>query len=151
MEDDRSVWEVTVGLGLPDASGPGALDGEGIHPVALALEESVHRLRGGDRIPCYTSFGQDSAIDEFAQRAWGDSYDPARIPVECRLSVYIDDDRLDELVAAIVSELGVEQGGYSRLAGRPVVVGLRLIDMESPTNSAYSGLISQYHDRLDPS
>ncbi len=150
MEDDRGVWEFTVGLGLPDTSGPGALDGEGIHPIALALEESVYRLPGGNRIPCYTSFGQDPETDEFAQRAWGDHYDPARIPVECRLSVYIDDDQLDELTAAVVSELGVDQDGYSKLAGRQVVIGLRLIDLESPANSAYSGLVSQHHDRVDP-
>ncbi|MGW5318473.1 hypothetical protein [Nocardia thailandica] len=149
MEDDRGVWEFTVGLGRPDLAGPGALGGTGIHPVALALEASVHRIGGANRIPCYTSFGPNPDIDEFAQRAWGDAYDPAQTPIECRLSVYVDDEMIDVLIEAIISELDVDQDGWSKIAGRKVVIGLRLIDLDAPSNSAYRGLVSQYQDQLD--
>ncbi|MEU5760024.1 hypothetical protein [Nocardia sp. NPDC047648] len=41
--------------------------------------------------------------------AWDEAYDPARVPVECRLAVYVTDDELDELVPAIVEDLGIER------------------------------------------
>ncbi|MEU5757643.1 hypothetical protein [Nocardia sp. NPDC047648] len=132
---------------MPDATGPGALDGEGIHPVALALEESTHRIRGVNRIPCFTSFGPVTAVDEFAQRAWGDAYDPARVPVECRLAVYATDDELEELVPAIVEDLGIDEDGTSTVVGRKVTIGLRAISSESPENSFYQHLVNQYRDQ----
>ncbi|MFF0544508.1 hypothetical protein ACFYTF_16890 [Nocardia thailandica] len=148
MEDDRGVWEFTVGLGRPDLAGPDAPGGTGIHPVALALEAGVHRIDGTNRIPCYTSFGPIPDIDEFAQRAWGGAYDPARTPIECRLSVYVDDALIDELIEAIISELDVDQDGWSKVAGRKVVIGMRAIDLDAPSNSAYRGLVSRYQDQL---
>ncbi|WP_280315901.1 hypothetical protein [Nocardia abscessus] len=147
MEDERHVWEFAVGLGSPDATGPGALDGEGIHPVALALEESTHRIRGVNRIPCFTSFGPVTAVDEFAQRAWGDTYDPARVPVECRLAVYVTDDELDELVLAVAEDLGLDEDGYSTVVGRKVTVALRAISLGSPENSFYQHLVEQYREQ----
>ncbi|BDU00730.1 hypothetical protein [Nocardia sputorum] len=146
-DDEHEVWEFAVGLGLPDATRPGALHGEGIHPVALALEESTHRIRGVNRIPCFTSFGPVTAVDEFAQRAWGDAYDPARVPVECRLAVYVTDEELDELVPAVVADLGIDEDGYSTVVGRTVTVGLRAISLESPENSFYQHLVDQYRDQ----
>ncbi|MBF6224974.1 hypothetical protein IU470_07605 [Nocardia abscessus] len=146
-DDERQVWEFAVGLGLPDATGPGALDGEGIHPVALALEESTHRIRGVNRIPCFTSFGPVTAVDEFAQRAWGDAYNPACVPVECRLAVYVTDDELDELVLEVVADLGIDVDGYSSVVGRKVTLGLRTISLESPENRFFQHLVDQYRDR----
>ncbi|WP_157172674.1 hypothetical protein [Nocardia exalbida] len=146
-DDERQVWEFAVVIGLPDATGPGALDGEGIHPVALALEESTHRIRGVNRIPCFTSFGPVTAVDEFAQRAWGEAYDPARVPLECRLAVYVTNDELDELVPAIVEGLGIDEDRYSVVVGRKVTVGLRAISLESPENSFSQHLASRYRDQ----
>ncbi|MFD4456993.1 hypothetical protein [Nocardia sp. NPDC058480] len=146
-DDEREVWEFAVGLGLPDETGPGALDGEGIHPIALALEESVHRIEGVNRIPCYTSFGPVTAFDEFAQRAWGDAHDAARVPAECCLAVYVTDDELDVLVTAVVEDLGIAAGGYSTAADRNVTVGLRAISMDSPENGFYQHLVDQYRDQ----
>ncbi|MBF6472766.1 MULTISPECIES: hypothetical protein [Nocardia] len=146
-DNERQVWEFAVGLGLPDATGPGALDGEGIHPVALALEESTHRIRGVNRIPCFTSFGPVTAVDEFAQRAWGDAYDPARVPVDCRLAVYVTDDELGELVLAVAEDLGLDEDGYSTVVGRKVNLGLRAISLESPENAFYQHLVDQYRDQ----
>ncbi|MFD4355070.1 hypothetical protein ACFWPX_21120 [Nocardia sp. NPDC058518] len=145
MDDERDVWEFAVGLGLPDETGPGALGGEGIHPIALALEESVHRIEGVNRIPCYTSFGPVNALSEFAHRAWGDEYD--RVPVECCLAVYVTDDELDALVAAVVENLGIAEDGHSSAADRTVSVGLRIIDLDSPSNSFYQHLVDQFRDR----
>ncbi|MEV0293271.1 hypothetical protein [Nocardia sp. NPDC050710] len=145
-DDEHQVWEFAVGLGLPDATGPGSLDGDGIHPIALALEESAHRIRGVNRIPCYTAFGPVAAFDEFAQRAWGDAYDPARVPVECRLAVYVTDDELDELVLAVAEDLGIDEDGYSTAVDRKITLGLRAISLESPENSFYQHLVDQYRD-----
>jgi hypothetical protein len=150
-DDERDVWEFAVELGLPDETGPGALDGEGIHPIALALEESAHRIKGVNRIPCYTSFGPVTAFDEFAQRAWGDGYDAARVPVECRLAVYVTDDELDALVTAVVEDLGIAEDGYSTAADRKVTVGLRAISLDSPENSFYQHLVDQYRDQTSAS
>ncbi|MEU1549430.1 hypothetical protein [Nocardia sp. NPDC005745] len=100
-----------------------------------------------NRIPCFTSFGPVTAVDEFAQRAWGEAYDPARVPVECRLAVYVTDDELDELVPAIVEDLGIDEDGHSVVVGRKVTVGLWGISLESPENSFYQHLVSQYRDR----
>ncbi|MBF6193590.1 hypothetical protein [Nocardia implantans] len=147
MDDEHQVWEFAVELGMPDAAGPGALHDEGIHPVALALEESTHRIREVNRIPCFTSFGPVTAVDEFAQRAWGDAYDPARVPVECRLAVYVTDEELDELVSAVVADLGIDQDGYSKVVGRKVTIGLRAIPLEAPENSFYQHLVDQYRDQ----
>lgn len=146
-DDEHQAWEFAVELGLPDATVPGALDGEGIHPVALALEESTHRIRGVNRIPCFTSFGPVTAVDEFAHRAWGDAYDPARVPVECRLAVYVTDEELDELVPAVVADLGIDEDGYSTVVGRKVTVSLRAISLEAPQNSFYQHLVDQYRDQ----
>ncbi|MFD6102019.1 hypothetical protein ACFWFQ_05085 [Nocardia salmonicida] len=148
MDDERDIWEFAVGLGLPDKSGPGALDGEGIHPLALVLEESVHRIEAANRIPCFTSFGPVAALDEFAQRAWGDGFDPARVPVECRLAVYVTDDELDALVAAVVEDLGIAEDGHSTAADRAVTVGLRLISVDSPADSFYQHLVDQFRDQI---
>ncbi|BCK57381.1 hypothetical protein [Nocardia wallacei] len=148
MEDDeRRVWELAVELGLPDATGVGALDGEGIHPIALLLEESAHRIRGINRIPCFTAFGPVVELDEFAQRAWGESYDPARIPVECRLSVYVTDTELDELARAVTDDLGLDHDGNSTTVGRKVAVSLRPISLELHENRFYQHLVDQYENR----
>jgi hypothetical protein len=146
MDDEHHVWEFAVGLGLPDATGPGSLDGEGIHPIALLLEESAHRVGGVNRIPCFTAFGPVIEFDEFAQRAWGASYDRARVPVECRLAVYVTDNELDELVQAIVEDLGVDKDGYSVATGCRVTIGLRPISLQSPENSFYQHLVDQRRD-----
>lgn len=115
MDDDqRQVWELSVELGPPEATGPGALDGEGVHPVALLPEESAQRIRGANRIPCFTAFGQVTALDEFAQRAWGDAYNQEDVPVECRLAVYVTDEELDDLTKAIVADLTVAAGDLDR-------------------------------------
>lgn len=148
--DERDVWELAVGLGLPDLTGPGSLGGEGIHPIALALEESVHRLRGVNRIPCFTAFGTVPAFDEFAQRAWAEDYDRAAVPVECRLAVYVTDYELDELVRAVVEDLGIDQSGYSKAAGRKVTLGLRAISLDAPENSFYQHLVDQYESSGHP-
>lgn len=50
-------------------TGPGSGESEGIHPITLASEESAHRVRGTNRIPCFTSFGPILEIAEFADRA----------------------------------------------------------------------------------
>ncbi|WP_446225573.1 hypothetical protein ACTWPB_11080 [Nocardia sp. IBHARD005] len=142
-----NVWEFAVGLGFLDGAGVGAFDGEGIHPIALVLEGSVHRIEGVNRIPCYTSFGPVIAFDEFAQRAWVDGYDAARVPVECCLAVYVTDDELDALVTAVVEDLGIAENGYSTAADRNVTVGLRAISLDSPENSFYQHLVDQHRDR----
>ncbi|MEU6186418.1 hypothetical protein [Nocardia sp. NPDC047038] len=146
-DDEHQVWEFAIGLGLPDVTGPSTLDGEGIHPIAMALEESTHRIRGWNRIPCFTSFGPVTAVDEFAQRAWGDAYDPTRVPVECRLAVSVTDDELDELVLAVAEDLGIDQDGYSTVVGRKVTLGLRAISLESPENAFYQHLVDQYREQ----
>ncbi|MGV9543126.1 hypothetical protein ACWDSF_17570 [Nocardia beijingensis] len=79
-DDEHQAWEFAVELGLPDATVPGALDGEGIHPIALALEESTHRIRGVNRIPCFTSFGPVTAVDEFAPARVGRRVRPGARP-----------------------------------------------------------------------
>lgn len=147
-DDDRQVWQITVGLGVPDAT---ERESEGIHPVALALEESVHRIRGVNRIPCYTEFGPVMDVMMFAQRALGDDYDPATAPVECSVAVYATDEELDELVRAVVQDLGVDKEGYSSTAGRAVRLGLRPISLEDPANSFYQHLVDQYEDRVQGS
>ncbi|MBF6062057.1 hypothetical protein IU500_19075 [Nocardia terpenica] len=144
--EEHDAWEFAVGLGLPDATGPGSLDCEGIHPVALLLEDSAHRVRGVNRIPCYTAFGPVIEFDEFAQRAWPDTYDRAGVPVECRLAVYVTDDELDDLVQAVAADLGVDKDGYSTVVGRKVTIGLRPISLESPENSVYQHLVDQYRN-----
>ncbi|MFJ1455299.1 hypothetical protein [Nocardia sp. N2S4-5] len=150
MEDDeRRVWELAVGLGLPDATGSGALDGEGIHPIALLLEESAHRIRGVNRIPCFTAFGPVVELDEFALRAWEEFHDPARVPVECRLSVYVTDTELDELVRTVVDDLGLDHEGNSTTVDRKVTVGLRPISLELHENRFYQHLVHQYENRSD--
>ncbi|MFD3462953.1 hypothetical protein ACFWVM_24840 [Nocardia fluminea] len=148
-EDERGVWEFSVGLGNPDKTGPGALDGEGIHPIALVLEASVQRIEAANRIPCYTSFGPVTALDEFAQRAWGDAFDPARVPVECRLAVYVTDDELDALVTAIVEDLGLTEGGYATAADRTVTIGMRAVALDSRESSFYQHLVDQYVEQVD--
>ncbi|MEV5649795.1 hypothetical protein AB0L57_16245 [Nocardia sp. NPDC052254] len=144
--DEHQVWELAVDLGVPDPAGPGSLAGEGIHPIALALEDSAHKIHGANRIPCFTAFGPISALDEFAQRAWGDGYDPADVPVECRLTVYVTDDELDQLVQLIVEDLGMDKTGYSTAAGRKVTVCLRPISLADPENGFYQHLVDQYHN-----
>ncbi|MFC9435434.1 hypothetical protein [Nocardia sp. NPDC057030] len=145
-DDDRRIWQVAVGLGLPDQTGPGSLAGQGIHPIALLLEESVHRIRGVNRIPCYTEFGQVSELDNVAERLQGDAYDPATVPVECTVTVYVTEDELDELLPAIVADLGIDEDGRSAAAGRKVTVGLRDISARSEPNSVHQSLIAQYRD-----
>ncbi|WP_280402665.1 hypothetical protein [Nocardia carnea] len=145
--DERQVWELSVELGPPEATGPGALDGEGIHPVALLLEESVQRIRGANRIPCFTAFGQVTALNEFAQRAWGEAYNQEDVPVECRLAVYVTDEELDDLTKAIVEDLGLSRDGFSTAANRKVIVGLHPISLEDPENSFYHHLVNQYESR----
>ncbi|WP_431957751.1 hypothetical protein [Nocardia lijiangensis] len=147
-DDDRQVWQVAVGLGLPDATGPGSQESEEIHPIALALEESAHRIRGVNRIPCYTEFGPVIEIATFAQRARGNDYDPMTVPVECSLAVYATEEELDELVRAVVEDLGVDEHGYSTAAGRKVTLGLRYISLESPEHSFYQHLVDQYRNRV---
>ncbi|MEV0032952.1 hypothetical protein [Nocardia sp. NPDC050793] len=145
-DDDRQVWQVAIGLGLPDTAGPGSRESEEIHPIALALEESAHRIRGVNRIPCYTEFGPVIEIAAFARRAYGDDYDPAAIPVECSLAIYVTEEELDELVQAVVEDLGVDEHGYSTVAGRKVTLGLRSISLDSPDNSFYQHLVDQYRN-----
>ncbi|WP_040870660.1 hypothetical protein [Nocardia exalbida] len=77
----------------------------------------------------------------------GDAYDPARIPVECRLAVYATDDELDELVLAVAEDLGLDQDGYSTVVGRKVTLGLRAISLESPENRFYQHLVDQHQDQ----
>ncbi|MFR9751077.1 hypothetical protein ACL02S_08565 [Nocardia sp. 004] len=146
-DNERQVWELTVELGLPDATGPGSLGGEGIHPVALALEESVHQVRGPNRIPCFTSFGPIFEIVEFADRAWGDVYNQESTPVECRLAVYVTDEELDELAKMVVEDLGLAEDGYSTAIGRKVTIRLNLISLEDPDNSFYRSLVEQYEEQ----
>ncbi|WP_141718055.1 hypothetical protein [Nocardia altamirensis] len=146
-DDDRRIWQIAVGLGLPDPTGPGSLASEEIHPIALILEGSAHRIRGVNRIPCYTEFGQVSEIDNLAERLQGDAYDPATVPVECTLTVYIADDELDELLPVIMEDLGIDQGGYSAAAGRTVTLGLRDISSRSEPNGVYQGLIDQHESQ----
>ncbi|WP_459547354.1 hypothetical protein [Nocardia sp. X0981] len=146
-DDERGVWELSVELGPPETAGPGAFDGEGIHPVALLLEESAQRIRGTNRIPCFTAFGGVTALDEFAQRAWGEAYNQEDVPVECRLAVYATDEELDDLTKAIVEDLGLSRDGYSSAAGRKVIVSLRPISLEDPANSFYHHLVDQYENR----
>lgn len=147
MDDDRRIWQVAVGLGLPDLTGPGSLASEEIHPIALMLEESVHRIRGVNRIPCYTEFGMVSEIDNWAERIQGEAYDPATVPVECTLTVYVADDELDELLPVIMEDLGMDQDGYSAAAGRMVTLELRDISSRSEPNGIYQGLIDQHRNQ----
>ncbi|MEV4129535.1 hypothetical protein [Nocardia sp. NPDC049707] len=144
-DDDRRVWQIAVGLGLPAATGPGSLSSDEIHPIALQLEESAHRVRGLNRIPCYTEFGPVLELDEFAHRFRGEEYDPAKVPVECTLAVYVTDTELDELLRTVVADLGIGDDGYSTSAGREVTVGLRAISLESPDNSFYRQLVDQFN------
>ncbi|WP_280308907.1 hypothetical protein [Nocardia abscessus] len=76
----------------------------------------------------------------------GDAYDPARVPVECRLAVYVTDDELDELVLAVAEDLGLDEDGYSTVVGRKVNLGLRAISLESPENAFYQHLVDQHRD-----
>ncbi|WP_063057257.1 hypothetical protein [Nocardia salmonicida] len=147
-DDERSVWQIVVGLGLPEEASPDS-GGEGIHPIAGALEESVHRIRGVNRIPCYTEFGPSNEIAAFAQRAFGEGVDPSTLPVECSLSVYASDAEVDELAQAIVRDLGVDRSGYSIEVGRHVSLGLRSISLQDPSNSFYQHLVDQYQDQPD--
>jgi hypothetical protein len=146
-DDERQVWELAVELGPPDATGPGSSHGEGIHPIALALEEGAHRIRRVNGIPCFPSFGPVLAIAEFAERAWGDARAPGNVPVECRLAVYLTDDGLDELVTAVVEDLGLSEDGYSTTIGREVVIRLQLSSLKDPANSFYRSLAEQYKQR----
>ncbi|QIS09669.1 hypothetical protein [Nocardia arthritidis] len=147
MDDERRIWQVAVGLGLPDPTGPGSLDSEEIHPIALMLEESAHRIRGVNRIPCYTEFGPVIEIAEFAERVRGDAYDPAAVPVECTLTVYATDDELDELLPAIVADLGIDEHNYSAAAARTVTIGLRDIETRAEAPASYQHLVDQYRNR----
>ncbi|MEU1955230.1 hypothetical protein [Nocardia rhamnosiphila] len=146
-DDNRQVWQITVGLGVPEAT-VDAGDTEGIHPIALVLEESAHKIRGVNRIPCYTEFGPVVDVMSFAQRSLGDAYDPATAPVECSLAVYATDEELDELVHAVVEDLGVDKDGYSSSAGKKVTLGLRPISLEDPESSFYQHLVDQYTDQF---
>lgn len=147
MDDEHHVWEFSVELGPPEAAGPGAIDGEGIHPVALLLEKSTQHIRGANRIPCFTAFGRVTALSEFAERAWGEVYDQEDVPIECRLAVYVTDEELEDLTKAIVKDLGLSRDGYSTAANRKVSVGLRPISLEDPENSFYHHLVDQYESK----
>ncbi|MBF6330946.1 hypothetical protein [Nocardia transvalensis] len=150
MEDDkRGAWQIAVGLGWPDPSGPGSLDNDEIHPIALLLEESAHRVRGVNRIPCYTGFGPVGEILDFAVRLCGNAYDPAAVPVECTLTVYATQDELDELLQAVVEDLGVSKDGYSVAAGRKVTLGLRDVSPGSQEDALYQHLVDRYRNRAD--
>lgn len=140
-QDDRQVWQITVGLGVPD---PAETESEGIHQIALALEESVHRIRGVNRIPCYTEFGPVMDVMMFAQRALDEGYDPATAPVECSLAVYATDKELDELIHAVVEALEVDKQGYSSTVGGEVRLGLNLLSLDNPDNSFYRHLVDQF-------
>ncbi|MEV6427680.1 hypothetical protein [Nocardia sp. NPDC051463] len=150
-DDDRRIWQRAVGLGLPDSTGPGSRGSDEIHPIALKLEESAHGIRGVNRIPCYTEFGPIIEFDEFAHRVRGDAYDPATVPVECTLAVYVtadELDELDELLRAVMEDLGVADDGYSAAADRKVTVGLRANSPESPDASFYQHLVDQYQNQI---
>ncbi|WP_067862814.1 hypothetical protein [Nocardia shimofusensis] len=149
-EEDRSVWEFTIGLGLPDTAPGEALETDGIHPIALLLEESAHRVRGVNRIPCFTSYGPAIARQEFAQRAWGEDFGEDQTPVECRLAVYVTDDELDELAQALAEDLGLTRDGYSMAAGKTITVDLRPIPLEPPQNRFYLHLVDQYRNLDSP-
>ncbi|TCJ96878.1 hypothetical protein [Nocardia alba] len=146
-DDDRSVWQIVVGLG-PGTTTHDSVDSEEIPPIARALEESAHRVRGVNRIPCYTEYGPSIEIAAFAQRAFGENIDPSTLPVECSLAVYATDAELDELTQAIVADLGVDRDGYSTAVGGHVSLGLRPISIQDPSNGFYRHLVDQYQDHV---
>ncbi|WP_159840034.1 hypothetical protein [Nocardia sp. CY41] len=57
------------------------------------------------------------------------------------------DEELDELVPAVVADLGIDADGHSTVVGRNVTVGLRAISSESPETSFYQHLVDQYRDQ----
>lgn len=146
-DGERQVWELAVELGLPDSTGASSFGGAGIPPIALALEESVHRVRGRNRIPCFTAFGAIAEIAEFAERAWRDTYRHESVPVACRLAVYVTDEELDELAEVVVADLGLTEGGYSVVTGRKVTIRLRPISLQDPDNRFYRSLVEQYMEQ----
>lgn len=146
-DDDRSVWQIVVGLG-PGTTTPDSSDSEEIPPIARALEKSAHSVRGVNRIPCYTEYGPSIEVAAFAQRAFGEDVDPSTLPVECSLFVYATDAEIDELAQVIVTDLGVDRNGYSTAVGGHVSLGLRPISMQDPSNGFYQHLVDQYQDQV---
>ncbi|MEU6565126.1 hypothetical protein [Nocardia nova] len=130
-------------LGPPEAT---ALHTEGIHPVAQLLEASARRVR--DSIPCFTSFGPVTPLDEFAQRVWGETFARERVPVECRLAVYVTDEELDDLSEAVVEDLGLNRDGFSSVVDRKVVVGLHPISLEDPENEFYRQFVGHHEEAV---
>ncbi|WP_280242287.1 hypothetical protein [Nocardia abscessus] len=143
MTNDRHIWQVAIGLGKPDREGPGSVASDEIHPVALLLEGSVHKLESGNRIPCVTGFGPVSDLAEAAVRLKGDDYDLAQVPFECTLTVYATDEEVDVLIQQVADDLAVDAEGYSPVVDRQVTVALRPIFDYAEKADSYRYLVDQ--------
>ncbi len=142
--DDQYIWQIAIGLGKPDREGPGSASSDEIHPVALLLEDSVHKLAGGQRIPCVTGFGPVSDLAEAAVRLEGYDYGLAQVPFECTLTVYATDDEMDILLRQVAADLAVDASGYSSVVDRHVTIALRPIFDYAAKVDSYRFLVDQY-------